>query len=103
MSNYLENVKKYVDSPNEDAVDSLVGFLGISLKSRDAALVAASDADELAKIRNGYCSKNLDLDDEAAQQAMDKVCAIMKGDKAKCRVVFYYLLAQESDTMNRLC
>lgn len=103
MSKYVENVKKYVDSPNEDAVDSLVGFLGISLNDRDAALVAASQPNELEKIRNGYCSVNLDLTDEQADEAIKKVCERMKGDNAKCRVVFYYLLAEESDTMHRLC
>ena len=35
MSNYLENVKKYVSSPNEDAVESLVGHLGIALENHD--------------------------------------------------------------------
>lgn len=103
MSKYLENVKKYVDSPNEDAVDSLVGHLGIALENRDSSTVAASDPAELKKVRDGYCNTNLDLDGEEADAAIAKVCEIMKGDTAKCRVTFYYLLAQETDRMNRLC
>ena len=103
MSKYLDNVKKYVEFPVEDAVDSLVGHLGIGLESRDGALVAASDPNELKKIRDGYCNTNLDLDADEADAAIAKVAEMMKGDNAKCRVTFYYLLAQETDRMHRLC
>lgn len=103
MSKYLENVKKYVDSPVEDAVDSLVGHLGIALDHHDSALVAINDPAEVKKIRDGYCNTNLDLDADEADAAIAKVAEIMKGDTAKCRVTFYYLLAQESDRMHRLC
>lgn len=102
MSSYLDNVKKYVDSPNETAVEALEGHLGIALENRDSRVVAATDPDELASIRDGYCSKVLDLTAEEADKAIEKVCAIMKGDTAKCRVAFYYLIAQESDAMGRL-
>lgn len=102
MSKYLENVKKYVDSPNEDAVLSLENHLRIALENRDSELVAASDPKELEAIKEGYCSKNLDLDDAEADKAIQAVCERMKGDNSKCRVTFYYLLAEESDTMHRL-
>ena len=102
MADYLANVKKYVDSPNEDAVQALVGHLGLALESRDSALVAATDPEELASIKSGYCSKTLDLSAEEADKAMQLVCDKMKGDTAKCRVTFYYLLAQESNSMDRL-
>ncbi len=103
MSKYVDNVKKYVESPNTDAIDSLVGHLGIALDNHDTALVAVTDPKELETIRDGYCNTNLDLDKEQAEAAIAKVSEIMKGDHAKCRVTFYYLLAQESDTMHRLC
>ncbi|WP_235908519.1 DUF2853 family protein [Roseiconus nitratireducens] len=103
MTNYLENVKKYVESPVEDAVDSLVGHLGIALESRDGANVAATDPNELKAIRDGYCNINLDLDADEADAAIQKVCQIMQGDQFKCRVTFYYLLAKETDRMHRLC
>jgi len=103
MSKYLENVRRYVDSPIEDAVDSLVGHLGIALDSRDGAAVAATDPEELKSIRDGYCNINLDLDDDEAEQAIEKVCERMREDNPKCRVTFYYLLADETDRMHRLC
>ena len=102
MSQYLENVKKYVESPNEDAVLALEGHLGLALKSRDSATVAAGDPNELAAVRDGYCAKTLDLTKEEADQAIEAVCNRMKGNTAKCRVTFYYLLAEESGKMSRL-
>jgi len=102
MSKYLDNVKEYVDSPNEDAVASIEGHLGVTLESRDAELVAATDASELEAIKNGFCKKNLDLSDEAADKAIAEVCDKMKGDNAKCRVTFYYLLAEVSGSMDRV-
>jgi len=103
MSKYLENVKKYVESPVEDAVDSLVGHLGIALESRDGAYVAVSDPEEIKNIRDGYCNTNLDLDQDEADAAIAKVSQMMQNDQMKCRVTFYYLLAKESDRMHRLC
>ena len=102
MSKYLENVKKYVDSPREDAVEALVGHLGIALENRDSATVAAGDPKELETIQKKYCSRTLDLTKEEAEKAMAAVCEKMKGDTAKCRVTFYYLLADVSDTLHRL-
>lgn len=102
MSKYLENVKRYVDTPNEDAVESLVGHLKIALNTRDGAFVAATDPKELESIKNGFCSKNLDLADDAADRAIQAVCEKMKGDNQKCRVTFYYLVALESGTMDRV-
>lgn len=102
MSKYLDNVKKYVDAPNEDAVEALEGHLGIALENRDSSTVAASDEAELASIKSGYCSKTLDLTKEEADAAIAKVCERMKGDNAKCRVAFYYLLAEEAGAMHRL-
>ena len=102
IEKYMANVKKYVPNPSEDAVESLANHLWLALANRDSAIVAATDPDELAGIKRGYCSVNLDLTSEEADAAIAKVCKIMQGDKSKCRVTFYYLLAQESDTMNRV-
>lgn len=102
MSDYLADVKKYVSDPNEDAVTSLVNHLGIALKNADSRQVAASDDAELALIRDGYCNTTLDLDKDVADKAIQAVCEKMKDDRMKSRVTFYYLLAEETGTMNRL-
>ncbi len=102
MSKYLENVKKYVESPNETAVEALVAHLGLALQSHDSSMVAATDPDEISRIKSGYCSKTLDLTAEEADVAIAKTVQKMAGDKAKCRVAFYYLVAEASDSMHRL-
>lgn len=102
MSKYLENVERYVDSPNVDAVEALVGHLGIALQNRDSAGVAVTDPSELEAVKKGYCSKTLDLDSDAADQAIATVSEKMKADNPKCRVTFYYLLAEETNTLHRL-
>jgi len=99
---YLDNVKKYVESPNETAIEAIVGHLGLALDSHDGSLVASQDSNEVATIKTSYCSKPLDLTPKQTEQAFEAVCKKMDGDHAKCRVTCYYLLAQESDSMDRI-
>lgn len=81
----------------------MVKYLGIAIKKQDSALVATSDKEELARIRDGYAKKKLGLsDDKAIDAAMKKVATRMKGDRSKSRVCFYYLLAEETGTLGKL-
>ena len=102
ISKYLEDIKRYDSSPNEKAVETIVKYLGIALRSRDASLVSCSDDSELDRVRTGFCVKKLGLDASAAADAVAKVCEQMKGDRAKQRVTFYYLVAQATGTMGKL-
>ena len=102
MSEYLENVTKYAKNVNEDAVNNIVKYCGIALRSRDASTVASSDPKELETVKNGFAKKKLELSPEDAQAGIDKVCEIMKGDRAKHRVTFYYLLAEATGTLDKV-
>ncbi len=103
MTDYSEDVKKFVDSPNEAAIKSIVNYCGIALRSsKDAAMVSASDKDELARVRDKFAAKKLGLDAEAADAGIAKVCARMKDTRQKQRVTFYYLLAEETGTLDKL-
>ncbi len=102
ISKYIEDVKRYDANPNEKAVETIVKYLGIALRSRDASLVSCSDDSELDRVRKGFCVKKLGLDADAAADAVKKVCEQMKGDRNKNRVTFYYLVAQTSGTMDKL-
>ena len=95
------NVKKYDDSADEAVVDKIVKHLGIALRSKDSSSVAASDKSELDRIRDGFCTKKLELDKEKAEAVIKTVAEQMKGDKLKCRVVFYYLLAKETGNLGK--
>ncbi len=97
MSEYTDDVARYTDSVDEDAVAGIVKHLGIALRSsKDAALVACSDASERDRVRDSWLKKKLGLQDDAALDAdVMAVCAQMKEDREKSRVTFYYLLADK--------
>lgn len=103
MSDYAEDVAKFVDSPNQAAIDSIVKYCGIALRSsKDAAMVSASDKSELARVRDKFAANKLGLDAEAADAGIAKVCERMKDTRQKQRVTFYYLLAEETGTLDKL-
>lgn len=103
MSDYAEDVEKYVDSPNLAAIDSIVKYCGIALRSSaDAASVSASDPRELATVRDKFAARKLGLEAGPADSGIAKVCERMKGVNRKHRVTFYYLLAEETGTMDKL-
>ncbi|MGE0800556.1 MAG: DUF2853 family protein [Lautropia sp.] len=99
---YLPDVQKY--SPNADAakVAAVVKYCGIALQRRDSSMVSTSDAKELATVRDGFAAKKLGLAPDAAEAGMKAVAEKMKGDRSKNRVTFYYLLAEATNTLDKL-
>lgn len=104
MSEYLEDIKKYVSSPDEKAVDGIVRHLGIALRSRDASLVSCSSKDELARVRDSWCKKKLGLtqSDADLDNGIKEICEKMKASQRKHRVTFYYLLAEKYNKLSAL-
>jgi hypothetical protein len=98
---YLADVKKYHDELDEDAVKGIVKHCGIALRNRDSSLVSASDKTELDRVRDGFLKKKLGLthSDADLDAAVKEVADAMKGDRAKSRVTFYYLLAKKYDRL----
>ena len=103
MADHAANVKKYVADADDKKIATIVKYCGIALTKRDSSLVSCTDEDELATVRNGFSKKKLGLADDAKIDAAIKaVCAKMKADKDKARVTFYYLLAMETKTLDKL-
>jgi hypothetical protein len=104
IAKYVEDIKKYTDSVNEDVVESLAKSLASVMARRDAALVSCSDEEELARVRKNFIEKKLGIDatDEKAVAATATVCEMMKADRTKNRVTYYYLLAQELRCLGKL-
>ena len=46
------DVKKYVPNADQKAIAGIVRYLGIALQKRDLSLVAFSDKEEVARVRN---------------------------------------------------
>ena len=103
MVDHSKDMTKYAPQADAKHVAAIVQYCGIALQQRDSSLVAASDPVELARVRDGFAKKKLGLaDDTAIDAAIAKVCETMKGDHNKSRVAFYYLLAQQTGTLDKL-
>ena len=102
MSEYVEDVKKYAKEVDEAAVAKIVKYCGIALKSKDSSLVSTSDKEELARVKKGFAAKKLGLTADAAEKGIAAAAARMKGVRNKSRVTFYYLVAEETQSMDKL-
>lgn len=101
---YATDIQKYTSSIEQKAIDGIVRFLGIALKSRDASYVACSSKSELERVRESFLKRKLKLteDDAALDQQIAAVCEQMKADTSKHRVTFYYLLAEKAGKLGDL-
>lgn len=93
---YFENVAKYDAGVDPVTVKKIVDHLGIALSSRDGKFVACSDAAERETVAKSWLLKKLGVegDMEALDAKVGVVCEMMKADRMKSRVTFYYLLAK---------
>jgi len=101
---YTTDIKKYTSSVEQKAVDGIVRFLGIALRSRDSSHVSCSSKDELARVRESFLKRKLKMteDDATLDKHIAAVCEQMKADTSKHRVTFYYLLAEKTGKIGDL-
>lgn len=103
MSDHLADVRRYDAAADEAIVEKIIKHLGIALRSRDASLVAVSDPEELKRVRESWIGRKLGVTDEAkADAAIAHVAEVMKGDRSKDRVTFYYLTAKQLGLLGSL-
>ncbi|OYR13636.1 DUF2853 family protein [Brucella grignonensis] len=96
MSEYLADVRRYDAGADEAVVGKIVKHLGIALRNRDSSLVSATDPEELKRVRDSWVAKKLGVADAAkAEEVVNHVAEVMKGDRNKQRVTFYYLVAKQ--------
>jgi ferritin-like metal-binding protein YciE len=94
---YAANVKRYASTVDGAAVNGIVKYLGIALHDKDSSLVAASDPEELTRVRDDFMKKKLGLTQTDAEldAALKNVMTTMSGERNKNRVTVYYLLAEK--------
>jgi Protein of unknown function (DUF2853) len=94
---YAASVEKYASAVDAAAVQGIVKYLSIALQNKDASLVAASDPEELAHVRESFMKKKLGLTQTDAEldTALKDVMTTMSGERNKSRLTVYYLLAQK--------
>jgi len=104
VQKYIEDIKKYASTVNEEAVAGIVRHCGIALRNRDSSLVAGTDPEELKRVRESWLKKKLALTESDADldKAIHDVMQKMKADRAKGRVTVYYLLAEHFKKLDSL-
>jgi hypothetical protein len=104
IEHYITGIEKYTRPVDAEAVAGIVKHLGIALKSRDAALVASTDPEELKRVRESWLKKKLGLtgSDAELDKAIGTVVTKMKADRMKERVTVYYLLAEHFHKLGEL-
>ncbi|WP_343312313.1 DUF2853 family protein [Brucella sp. BE17] len=96
MSDYIADVRRYDAAADEAVVGKIVSHLGIALRNRDSSLVSVTDPEELKRVRDSWVAKKLGVADEAkAEEVVNHVAEVMKGDRNKSRVTYYYLVAKQ--------
>lgn len=95
---YAADVQKYTENVDAAALAGIVKHLGIALRSKDSSLVAASDPEEMKRLRDGFLKKKLGLKetpDKELDALLKDVAKRMARVREKSRVTFCYLLAEK--------
>lgn len=104
VQKYVDDIKKYTSTVNEEAVAGIVRHCGIALRNRDSSLVAGTDPEELKRVRESWLKRKLALTESDADldKAIHAVIEKMKAERAKGRVTVYYLLAEHFKKLDGL-
>jgi len=89
---YLAKVREYRPQASEEVVKKLERRLSLVLRKPDAAMVAATDPKEVERAA-AWVEKACAVSAEAAKGAVDAALETMRGERAKSRLVVYYLAA----------
>jgi hypothetical protein len=95
IDKYTKELEELWETVDSELVETLVGNLSSILWDRDKTNVAATDPAELATVKKNFVENKLGVTGPDADTAIEAVCAMMKGDRTKSRVVFYYLLCKK--------
>lgn len=99
---YSADIKRYTSNVNAAAVDSIVKYCGIALRGKDSQFVAMTDSAEIKRVVDGFCAKKLGLSAGPAEAAVIAAGEKMKADKSKHRVTVYYLVAEDTGSLDKL-
>lgn len=101
---YATAAMKYDADLNPLHIKKIVDHLGIALSSRDGKLMACSDPAEREIVAKSWLSKKLGVDGDmdVLDAKIGDICHVMKADRMKPRVTFYYLLAKAEGKLEDL-
>jgi hypothetical protein len=92
---------KYATNVHTAALDGLAKNYALVLSKNDSQYVACGDEGEKDTVRANFLKKKLGLTNSDADlnAAIDAVCGVMKDDRFKSRLAFYYLLAEKYNNL----
>ena len=104
VQGFVERVQAYDSMANPEIVAKIVTHLGVALNSRDTRYVACSDEAERETVAKSWLVKKLGITGDAAalDAKVKAVCEIMKADRLKDRVTFYYLVAKNEGALGAI-
>lgn len=96
IAKYTADLEKLGLSVDAALLDACVTACGPSIYNDDSETVAASDAEELARVRNNFVARHLGVTDEAKADAGIDAAVEQYGrsNRSKYRAVLYYLLSK---------
>lgn len=96
-TDWAAQVKKYAPHADDAVIAAMVKTYQLVLSNRDSALLAFSDAAEVATVRENFLKKKLGLteSDDVLDAAIAEVGAKMKDGSSNPRIAAYYLLAEK--------
>ncbi len=97
LQEHKASVAKFATNINTAALDKMGKNYALVLSNKDSQFVSCGDESEKNTVRENFLKKKLALTNSEAElnAAIDAVCVIMKEDRFKSRLAFYYLLAEK--------
>lgn len=102
MQAHKDFVTKYAKNVNTAALDGLAKNYALVLSNNDSQYFAVSDESERTTVRENFLKKKLGLTDSdaALDAAITAVGEVLKEERFKSRLVFYYLLAEKFNKLD---
>ncbi len=102
MQAHKDFVTKYAKNVNTAALDGLAKNYALVLSNNDSQYVAASDESERTTVRENFLKKKLGLTDSDAilDAAIVAVGEVLKEERFKSRLAYYYLLAEKFNKLD---
>ena len=89
--------KMGINTVDAKVFEKVVTACGPSIYSNDASKIAASDPEEMNRIKKNFIAKKLGVKDEkiADKAIANAVNTMGKANRNKYRAIFYYLVAKD--------
>ncbi len=102
IQEHKASATKFASSIDTAALDKMAKNYALVLSNKDSQFVSCGDESERDTVRENFLKKKLGLTNSDAElnAAIEAVCEVMKEDRFKSRLAFYYLLAEKFNKLS---